>query len=194
MRKDIFNLPNTLTMTRILAAPLVVFLLYLEMWFEFRIGSYCAFGVYFLACVTDYFDGKIARQQGLITNLGKFLDPLADKLLIGSVFIMLVRLGPDWRVPAWMVIIIICRELAVTGMRAVAAEMGQVVAADKYGKLKTLFQSLAGGFLIFHYPLWGWDPRPLGSILLWIALVLTVFSGGNYLYNFYKTWIKASDE
>lgn len=194
MRKDIFNLPNTLTMTRILAAPIVVFLLYLEMWFEFRIGSYCAFGIYFLACVTDYFDGKIARQQGLITNLGKFLDPLADKLLIGSVFIMLVRLGPDWRVPAWMVIIIICRELAVTGMRAVAAEMGQVVAADKYGKLKTLFQSLAGGVLIFHYPLWGWDPRPLGSILLWIALVLTVFSGGNYLYNFYKTWIKASDE
>lgn len=180
-------------MTRILAAPIVIFFLYLEMWFQFRIGSYCAFGIYFLACVTDYFDGKIARQQGLITNLGKFLDPLADKLLICSVFIMLVRLGPDWKVPAWIVITIVCRELAVTGMRAVAAEMGEVVAADKYGKAKTLVQSLSGGFLIFHYPLFGWDPRPLGQGLLWLALALTVFSGGNYLYNFYKTWISSAD-
>ncbi|CCH47550.1 CDP-diacylglycerol--glycerol-3-phosphate 3-phosphatidyltransferase [Pseudodesulfovibrio piezophilus] len=193
MNKEIFNLPNCLTMTRILAAPFVVFLLYLEMWFQFRIGSYCAFGVYFLACMTDYFDGRIARSQNIITTLGKFLDPLADKLLIGSVFIMLVRLGPEWKVPAWIVIIIICRELAVTGMRAIAAEMGQVVAADKYGKAKTLAQSLAGGFLIFHYPLWGWDPRPIGQGLLWLALVLTVFSGGNYLYNFYKKWLKSTE-
>jgi len=92
------------------------------------------------------------------------------------------------------VIIIIAREMAVTGMRAVAAEMGQVVAADKYGKAKTLAQSLAGGFLIFHYPFFGWDPRPLGVVLLWIALGLTVFSGGNYLYAFYKQWIAVSDD
>lgn len=194
MKKEIFNLPNTLTMTRILAAPIVVFCLYLEMWFEFKIGSYCGFVIYTLACITDYFDGKIAREQNIITNLGKFLDPLADKLLIGSVFIMLVHLGPEWRVPAWIVIIIICRELAVTGMRAVAAEMGQVVAADKYGKAKTLAQSLAGGFLVFHYPIMGFDPRPLGVFLLWVALILTVFSGGNYLYNFYKQWIEVSDD
>jgi len=193
MNKEIFNLPNCLTMMRILAAPIVIFLLYVEMWFQFKYGSYCAFGVYFLACMTDYFDGKIARQQNIITNLGKFLDPLADKLLIGSVYIMLVRLGPDWKVPAWIVIIIICRELAVTGMRAVAAEMGEVVAADKLGKAKTLAQSLAGGFLIFHYPFFGWDPRPLGQGLLWLALGLTVVSGGNYLYNFYKTWIRTTD-
>lgn len=193
MNKEIFNLPNCLTMTRILAAPIVVFLLYVEMWFQFKFGSYCAFGVYFLACMTDYFDGRIARSQNIITNLGKFLDPLADKLLIGSVYIMLVRLGPDWKVPAWIVIIIICRELAVTGMRAVAAEMGEVVAADKLGKAKTLAQSLAGGFLIFHYPLFGWDPRPLGQGLLWLALALTIFSGGNYLYNFYKKWLKTTE-
>ncbi|WP_210772211.1 CDP-diacylglycerol--glycerol-3-phosphate 3-phosphatidyltransferase [Pseudodesulfovibrio sp. zrk46] len=193
MRREIFNLPNCLTMMRILATPIVIFLLYLEMWFQFKYGSYCAFGVYFVACVTDFFDGRIARQQNLITNLGKFLDPLADKLLIGSVLIMLVRMGPDWKVPAWIVIIIICRELAVTGMRAVAAEMGQVVAADKLGKAKTLAQSLAGGFLIFHYPLFGWDPRPLGQGLLWLALVLTVISGGNYLFDFYKKWIANAD-
>ncbi len=193
MNKEVFNLPNCLTMTRILAAPIVVFLLYVEMWFQFKFGSYCAFGVYFLACCTDYFDGKIARQQGIITNLGKFLDPLADKLLIGSVFIMLSNMGPDWKMPAWIVIIIICRELAVTGMRAVAAEMGEVVAADKFGKAKTLAQSLAGGFLIFHYPFFGFDVRIIGQGLLWIALALTVFSGGNYLYNFYKTWIETTD-
>lgn len=189
MRKDIFNLPNCLTMARILAAPIIIFLMYVELWYQFKFGAYCAFGVYFLASVTDYFDGKIAREQNIITNLGKFLDPLADKVLIGSILIMLVQMGPDWKVPAWMVIIIICRELAVTGMRAIAAEMGEVVAADKFGKAKTMAQSLSLGFLIFHYPLWGWDPRPVGVALLWIAFVLTVFSGGNYLYNFYKKWI-----
>jgi CDP-diacylglycerol--glycerol-3-phosphate 3-phosphatidyltransferase len=180
-------------MARIGAAPVIVLLLYFEMWFGFRFGSYFAFGVFFIASVTDYFDGKIAREQNIITNLGKFLDPLADKLLIGSVLIMLVRLGPGWGVPAWMVIIIIGRELAVTGMRAVAAEMGEVVAADKFGKAKTLLQSLATGFLIFHYPLFGWDPRPLGRGLLWVALILTIFSGGNYLYNFYKKWLKTEE-
>ncbi|MEF2230998.1 MAG: CDP-diacylglycerol--glycerol-3-phosphate 3-phosphatidyltransferase [Pseudodesulfovibrio sp.] len=193
MNKEIFNLPNCLTMARVLAAPIVVFLLYLEMWFQFRLGAYSAFVVYFLACMTDYFDGKIAREQNIITNLGKFLDPLADKLLIGSILIMLVRLGPEWRVPAWIVIIIICREIAVTGMRAVAAEMGEVVAADKFGKAKTLLQSLSVGLLVFHYPVFGWDPRPLGVGLLWAALALTVFSGGNYLYNFYKKWLKSGE-
>jgi len=193
MNKEIFNLPNCLTMARVLAAPIVVFLLYLEMWFQFRLGAYFAFAVYFLACMTDYFDGKIAREQNIITNLGKFLDPLADKLLIGSILIMLVRLGPDWKVPAWVVIIIICREIAVTGMRAVAAEMGEVIAADRYGKAKTLVQSLSVGFLVFHYPFFGWDPRPLGQGLLWLALALTVFSGGNYLYNFYKKWLKSGE-
>lgn len=193
MRKDIFNLPNCLTMARILAAPIIVFLLYVELWFQSKIGAYGAFGVYFLASITDYFDGKIAREQNIITNLGKFLDPLADKLLIGSILIMLVHMGPEWKVPAWMVIIIICRELAVTGMRAIAAEMGEVVAADKFGKAKTMAQSLSLGFLIFHYPLWGFDPRPIGVVLLWIALILTVFSGGNYLNNFYRTWIDSEE-
>ncbi|MBI9080640.1 MAG: CDP-diacylglycerol--glycerol-3-phosphate 3-phosphatidyltransferase [Pseudodesulfovibrio sp.] len=193
MNKDIFNLPNCLTMARILAAPIVVLFLYIEMWSGLRVGAYAAFGVYFIASITDYFDGEIARKQNLITNMGKFLDPLADKLLIGSVLIMLVRLGPEWRVPAWVVIIIICRELAVTGMRAIAAEMGEIVAADKFGKIKTFMQSLATGFLVFHYPLFGWDPRPLGQVLLYIALILTVFSGGNYLYNFYKKWLKTEE-
>lgn len=193
MNKEIFNLPNCLTMARIAAAPVVVFLLYIELWFQFKFGAYLAFSVFFVACVTDYFDGKIARQTNMITNVGKFLDPLADKLLIGSVLIMLVRMGPEWKVPAWMVIIIICRELAVTVMRAVAAEMGEVVAADKFGKAKTLLQSLATGFLVFHYPFFGVDVILIGQVLLWIALFLTVFSGGNYLYNFYKKWLNSEE-
>ncbi|WFS64072.1 CDP-diacylglycerol--glycerol-3-phosphate 3-phosphatidyltransferase [Pseudodesulfovibrio thermohalotolerans] len=193
-KKNVFNLPNCLTMARILAAPFIVLLLYFEMWFQSRFGSYFAFALFFLACVTDYFDGKIARGQNTITNLGKFLDPLADKLLIGSALIMLVRLGPGWGVPAWVVIIIICRELAVTGMRAIAAEMGEVVAADRLGKAKTLTQSLAVGFLIFHYPFFGWDPRFTGEVLLYIALALTVVSGGHYLYDFYRKWIVSSEE
>lgn len=193
MNKEICNLPNCLTMARVVAAPVIVFLLYLEMWYSFQWGAYLAFCLYFVASVTDFFDGMIARQQNLITSLGKFLDPLADKLLIGSLLIMLVRLGEGWGVPAWVVIIIIGRELAVTGMRAIAAEMGEVVAADKLGKAKTMAQSLAVGFLIFHYPLFGWDPRPVGRILLYIALVLTVVSGGNYLYNFYRKWIDVAE-
>lgn len=193
MRKDIFNLPNCLTMARIGAAPVIVFLLYLEMWYQFKWGSYFGFGLYFIASMTDYLDGRIARQQNIITSLGKFLDPLADKLLIGSLLIMLVKLGDGWCVPAWVVIIIIGREMAVTGMRAIAAEMGEVVAADKLGKAKTLTQSLAVGFLIFHYPFFGIDVRPIGQVLLYIALALTVISGGNYLYNFYRKWIDVSE-
>lgn len=193
MKKDLFNLPNCLTMARIVVAPVIVFLLYLEMWYQFKWGSYFGFALYFVACMTDYFDGKIAREQNIITNLGKFLDPLADKLLIGSLLIMLVKLGDGWGVPAWVVIIIIGREIAVTGMRAIAAEMGEVVAADKLGKAKTLAQSLSVGFLIFHYPFFGIDVRPIGQILLYVALALTVVSGGNYLYDFYKKWVDVSD-
>ena len=158
MNKELFNLPNCLTLARILAAPIIVFLLYLEMWYRFQWGAYMAFAIYFVASITDYFDGVIARKQNLITSLGKFLDPLADKLLIGSLLIMLVKLGDGWGVPAWVVIIIIGREMAVTGMRAIAAERGEVVAADKLGKAKTLAQSLAVGLLIFHYPVFWLGP------------------------------------
>lgn len=180
-------------MARILSTPIVIFFLYVELWYQFKYGSYIAFSVYFVACMTDYFDGKIARQRNLITNLGKFLDPIADKLLVGSVFIMLASMGPDWKVPAWVVIVITAREIMVTGMRAIAAEMGEVIAADKLGKAKALAQALSGGFLMFHYPFFGWDPRPLGQGLMWLALVLTVISGGNYLYNFYKKWLKSTE-
>lgn len=182
------NLANMLTLARIFAVPVIVSLLYMEQAFQSVLLAYLSAGVFALASLTDMADGYIARRQNLITNLGKFLDPLADKLLISSVLIMLVQLG--W-VEAWIVVVIICRELAVTGMRGVAADKGVVIAADRYGKLKTIAQSLALVPLLAHYPVMGFDPVPLGMIVLYIALALTVFSGGNYLYNFYKKWLQA---
>lgn len=189
MPNKVLNLPNCLSLTRIVAAPVIVGLLYVELWTGARYWAYLSCVLFMVASATDLFDGMIARQQNTITNLGKFLDPLADKLLICSVLIMLVRLGPEWRVPAWAVIIIIGREIAVTGMRAVASDMGQVIAADKFGKLKTVLQSFALVPLLWHYPFMGYDVRQIGQLLFWAAVVLTVISGANYLYSFYKKWL-----
>ncbi|MFO8082642.1 MAG: CDP-diacylglycerol--glycerol-3-phosphate 3-phosphatidyltransferase [Armatimonadota bacterium] len=181
MRKNM-NVPNILTLSRIAAIPAVVLLMYYRVWHpEAALASQLACGVFAIACITDLVDGHIARSYKVITNLGKFLDPLADKLLILSALIMLVRL--EWA-PAWVVIIILARELSVTGMRAMAADEGVVIAADKFGKLKTLTQSFAIGILIWNVPLFGMDLNPLGMILLYIALALTVFSGINYFRNY----------
>ncbi|OIO01322.1 MAG: CDP-diacylglycerol--glycerol-3-phosphate 3-phosphatidyltransferase [Desulfovibrionaceae bacterium CG1_02_65_16] len=182
------NLANMLTLGRIFAVPVIVALLYLERSLQSVFLAYVSTGVFILASLTDMADGYIARRQNIITNLGKFLDPLADKLLISSVLIMLVELR--W-VDAWIVVVIVCREIAVTGMRGIAADKGVIIAADRYGKMKTIAQSLALVPLLAHYPLFGFDPVPLGTMILYLALVLTVFSGGNYLYNFYKNWLQA---
>lgn len=182
------NLANTLTLARIFAVPVIVVLLIIERSMQTVLLAYVSAGVFTLASLTDMADGYIARRQNLITNLGKFLDPLADKLLISSVLIMLVELG--W-VQAWIVVVIICREIAVTGMRGVAADKGVVIAADRYGKMKTIAQTLALVPLLMHYPLLGLDVALMGQMLLYLALALTVFSGGNYLYNFYKNWLQA---
>lgn len=183
----ILNVANMLTLARVFAVPVIVVLLSIEHAQKTVVAAYFASALFVLASLTDMADGYIARRQNLITNLGKFLDPLADKLLIGSVLIMLVEL--TW-VPAWIVVVIICRELAVTGMRGVAADKGIVIAADRFGKLKTIVQSMALAPLVAHYPILGFDPHPPGMILLYLALALTVFSGGNYLYNFYKNWLQ----
>jgi CDP-diacylglycerol--glycerol-3-phosphate 3-phosphatidyltransferase len=175
------NLPNILTLARIAAVPVLVVMLY----FPGKAMCLAATIVFIAASVTDIFDGILARRMGLVTNLGKFLDPLADKLLIGSVLILLVRL--DW-VEAWVAVAIIGREMAVTGLRAVASDAGVVIAADKFGKLKTIIQTAALCPLILHYPIWGMNPEPLGLMLLYVALGLTIGSGANYMYNFFKNW------
>ncbi len=180
-----FNLANKITLARIFIVPFIVFLLY----FPSRLTCFIAFVLFAVASASDMLDGFIARREGLVTSFGKFLDPLADKLLISSVLVMLSCLG--W-VPAWITIVIICRELVVTGLRAVAADEGIVIAADRFGKLKTILQMLACGPLIIHYPLLGIPVHELGEILLYMALVLTVFSGGNYLFGFYRNWQRES--
>jgi CDP-diacylglycerol--glycerol-3-phosphate 3-phosphatidyltransferase len=173
------NLANNLTIARILTIPFIVLLLY----FPSKASCLIAMLIFILASLTDLFDGFLARRYNLVTSLGKFLDPLADKLLIVSVLVMLVHQG--W-LQAWIVILIIGREITVTGLRAIAADQGQVIAADRYGKLKTLVQVVALCPLILHYPWQGFDPNPLGMVLILTALILTLFSGANYLYSFFQ--------
>jgi len=180
---NLFNLANRITFSRILAIPVIIALLY----FPGRATSLGAMLVFIAASLTDLVDGLVARRHGLVSNFGKFLDPLADKLLICSVLVMLVRWG-DAGVPAWVAILIISRELMVTGLRAMAADQGLVIAADKFGKLKTVLQIVALCPLLLHYEWYGLNPVPIGQILLYIALAMTVFSGGNYLHNFYRNW------
>lgn len=178
----LLNLPNKITLSRILAAPVIVVLLY----FEGRMTCLLACVCFILASVTDLLDGHIARRSNMITSFGKFLDPLADKVLISSVLIMLVALD---RADAWVAIVIICRELVITGLRAIAADEGVVIAADKYGKWKTVLQMFALVPLILHYRWLGFSPHLLGQFLLYIATALTVFSGVNYLYTFHRHWL-----
>lgn len=181
-----FNLANNLTLARIAAVPILVLLLY----FPGRSTCLVAMLFFIAASVTDIVDGIVARRRNLVTNLGKFLDPLADKLLIASLLIMLTRLG--W-VEAWVAVIIVGREITVTGLRAVAADMGVVIAADTFGKLKTIVQMLALCPLVLHFPWYGYDPNPLGNVLLYAALVLTLVSGCNYFYGFGQKVIWSRD-
>lgn len=163
------NLPNKLTVARIICTP--VFVLF------YALGLYIpAFIVFLAASLTDLLDGKIARQYGMITNFGKIMDPLADKILVYSAFCMFIDKG---LMPGWMLIIILAREFAVSGMRTVAASEGKVIAAGMTGKIKTVLQMVAVHFLIlssYHKVI-----HICGEVLLWASLVMTVVSGAEYI-------------
>ena len=135
------------------------------------------------AFVTDWLDGFIARKKNLVTQFGKILDPLADKLLIGCSLIMLIGLD---RVEAWMGVLIIGREIAVTWLRAMLAAKGHILASSWWGKYKTFFQALALIPLMIHYPYFSIDFHFWGMLLLWIALILTVWSGLLYFIQYYS--------
>ena len=177
--KIILSHPNTLTLFRIAAVPIIVIL----MLFPNRISTFIAALLFSAAAITDYFDGYIARRFGLVSNLGKVMDPVADKLLVSSAFIMLTALG--WA-PAWMVCIIIGREIAVTGLRNIIAEKGEDVSASNLGKYKTGFQIAATIPLMIHYPFFGLDVQAVGAFFLWGALVFTLWSGVDYFIKFRK--------
>ena len=165
------NLPNKLSIARICCIPLVVVLLYLS-----APACRIAAGVIFvLGCFTDFLDGHIARKHQLITDFGKFIDPVADKLLVLTTLIMLIHLG---MMPAWIVIVILCRELAVDGLRMVAVTKGQVIAAGPLGKWKTACQMiLISAMLILNLSLsQSW---PL-AVLAGIVILLTIVSGVDY--------------
>ncbi|UOR12657.1 CDP-diacylglycerol--glycerol-3-phosphate 3-phosphatidyltransferase [Halobacillus amylolyticus] len=184
------NLPNKITLSRIFLIPVFIILMSVPFqWGSFQMGdeslpiSHLAGALLFIiASTTDWIDGYIARKHNLVTNLGKFLDPLADKLLVSAALILLVEIG---LAPAWIVILIISREFAVTGLRLVAAGEGSVLAASQMGKLKTWIQIVAISILLLHnWPL-AYVGFPLGQIALYAALIITVVSGYDY---FVKNW------
>lgn len=184
------NLPNKLTISRIILIPIFILILSLPLDFgAWDIGNtllpihhFIAAMIFIIASATDWVDGYYARKYNLITNLGKFLDPLADKLLVSAALIMLVEMD---LAAAWIVIVIISREFAVTGLRLVAAGEGIVMAAGNMGKLKTATQMIAIILLLLHNFPFSYLNFPLGTIMLYLALFFTVVSGIEY---FYKNW------
>lgn len=170
------DLPNLLSFLRIALIPFLVYCLT----DTGPVSSLMAAGIFFVACLTDYFDGYLARKHGQTTILGTFLDPLADKLLVMAALVMLAASDREPHLPAWMVVVILGREIAVTGLRSVAAGEGLVVSSDQLGKYKTLFQMVALHGLIIHYQYGSVDFHLLGMYFLWIALVVGVWSGLDY--------------
>lgn len=175
--KKHFSNPNVLTMYRVLAIPGLVGLLL----FPNPFTTFFAALIFSIASITDALDGYFARRLGLESSFGKVMDPVADKLLVSSAFIMMTSLG--W-VPAWIVCIIIGRELAVTGLRNLMAESRQDVSASNLGKYKTGFQIAAIIPLLIHYSYLGIQFHLIGMFFLWCALLLTVWSGADYFLRF----------
>ncbi len=167
------NLPNKLTVLRVILIPFFVLFALVDVVPGY--SRYIAVIIFILASLTDLLDGKIARKYNLVTNFGKFMDPLADKLLVCAALICLVSEG---LLPAWMVIIIISREFVISGFRLVASDNGVVIAASYWGKFKTTFQMLMIIVLILNP---GGIFYVIGQVLVWIALILTVVSLIDYL-------------
>jgi len=174
-----FTMPNVLTLCRIATVPLLVYLLQ----FSGPLASAGAAAVFFVATITDFFDGYIARSFGSGTNLGKFLDPLADKLIVMAVLVMLAGSPRTPRVPAWMVVVLVSRELVITGLRAIAAAEGKIIAADELGKYKMVLQCIAIQGLLVHYTYWHIEFFAAGLFMLWIAMITSVWSGLEYIVN-----------
>ena len=172
------NLPNKITLIRIFLLPLIVVLLISPS----KLGSFFAVIIFGLASFTDWLDGHLARSTGQITTLGKLLDPIADKLLIVAALIPLVALG---RAPAWIVVILICREFAVSGLRIIGMSQNLVIPASTTGKYKMIAQIVAIILLILNYRILFIDFFILGTIALWIALIFSVISGVDYFKKFW---------
>ena len=169
------NLPNKLTLLRVIMIPIFVVVL-LSSLVPVPLNRYIAVVIFILASFTDYLDGHIARKYNLVTNFGKFMDPLADKLLVSSAMISMVSMGD---IPAWIVIIIISREFIITGFRLIAVENGVVIAASWWGKIKTVSQMIM--IIVVISGIGGVAGHALGRILIYVAAFFTVVSGVDYI-------------
>jgi len=184
----IFNLPNKLTILRVILIIPFILLMVIGVGTSWNaIAEWTSLGIFIAASLTDMADGKIARKYNLITDFGKFMDPLADKLLICSAMVLLVELN---RIPSWIVILIIGREFVISGFRLIASDNGVVIAASYWGKFKTVFQMIMTGMMLVEDEfLAGTVLQPyfilLTDIVMWIALALTVISLADYLK---KNW------
>lgn len=169
------NLPNKITLTRMAMIPIFVLALFSNMEYARYIGTL----IFAIAAFTDGIDGYIARKTGQVTTFGKFMDPLADKILVATAFICLVELG---NVSAWIVSLILAREFAITGFRTIAVSSGKTIAASSLGKIKTATQMIAIILLLLNNPIFNKYNIPLDKIMLYIALFFTLLSGFDYIY------------
>ncbi|MCR5031335.1 MAG: CDP-diacylglycerol--glycerol-3-phosphate 3-phosphatidyltransferase [Lachnospiraceae bacterium] len=166
------NLPNKLTIFRVILIPFFVVAVLLEN--TYPVLKWVALVIFIVASLTDLLDGKIARKYNLVTDFGKFMDPLADKLLVCSAMICLIELG---RIPSWIVVVIIAREFTISGFRLIAADNGRVIAASYWGKFKTTFQMVMVILMLADIP----QLSILTAVIMWIALALTIISLIDYL-------------
>src|SRR4051812_4841360 len=193
LRSQFTNAPNLVTMGRVLLIPGVLY--FIDNYSPLR--TFLASLLYLVAAAGDALDGYLARSRGEVSVLGKFLDPLADKLIVTAVLVFMVALG---RVPAWIVVVMIARDLAVNGLRSVASAEGLVIAASEGGKIKTALQLVAVMMLIVHfrYPVMGLSVPPVdyhkaGIIVLGVSLIMSVISGLDYVRKFVQVLIQQPD-
>ena len=186
-QEKFWNLPNSVTVLRIAAVPLMLCLPLAQGKHGSQLIAWC----FIAAAVSDIADGWLARRGGAVTHIGKLLDPLADKLLVATALVMLLAVGriPPWA--AWMVVVIVGRELAVTGLRGIASTQGHVVAAAWRGKVKAVAQNVAIGALLFHYTTLGLPAHEIGMALLLVATALTLWSGYMYFAEYFG-WHESS--
>ena len=182
-RGVLLNLPNTITMLRVTVIPVLFFLLLSPG----ETGSLVIATLFVIAALTDFLDGYVARKYEIVTVMGKFLDPIADKLIVNAAMILMI---PISRIPAWIVAVIIIRDFVVDGIRAIASSEGSIIQASMLGKQKTICQVFAVSTLIIHYPFLGVDAHVVGTVILYLALVLSVWSGMEYFMKFYREIVR----
>ena len=186
---------NYLTYGRIALVPIIIFCMYgIDDFDPKRLSfneflSWVSMILFAVAMISDMVDGYYARKYGVVSSFGKFIDPLADKLLSMSVSIMLVALH---RLPAWIVILLIARDVTVTSLRSISASEGMVLAASDWGKKKTLAQSFGLCFLLVHYPLAHFNVEKIGIILLWLTVLISIGSGAHYVVTFFREVLEKS--